>query len=152
VATFVTDLSPPAYRAECDRCGWESAPVHRELARAWAAEHRVRCPFEPVSAQAASSTVAREDEAIVLVLDGELDTANAAHVRDELHGLLDDAPARLVIDLREVTFVDSTGIGVLVGAARRARTTETSLSLRGPTRATLRVLELTGLSETFDIC
>jgi anti-sigma B factor antagonist len=152
VATFVTDLAPPGYRAECDRCGWESAPVDRALARAWAAEHRSRCPYEPSVAQAASTAIARVDDDVVLFLAGELDTAAAAGVRDRIHALLDDEPARLIVDMRGVTFVDSTGIGVLVGAARRARTIETLLSLRSPTRATLRVLDLTGLSETFEIC
>jgi anti-sigma B factor antagonist len=152
VATFVSDLAPAAFRAECDRCGWESAPVHRELARVWAAEHRVRCPYEPLAEVPLTATVRQEGDAVVVGLRGEFDASVAQHVRAQIQSVLETGVGTVVVDMREVTFIDSTGLGVLAGAARRARSCGTRLLLRGPTRATRRVLDLTGLAETFEIC
>jgi anti-sigma B factor antagonist len=52
---------------------------------------------------------------------GEIDVSTAPVVRDELTGALDDGARRLTLDLGGVAFVDSSGLGVLVGALRRLR-------------------------------
>jgi anti-anti-sigma factor len=57
-----------------------------------------------------------------------------------------DAP-NVVVDLSGVTFIDSTGLGVLVAALNRAREAGGQMTLRGPTRSTRKVLDITGLSQ-----
>ena len=56
-----------------------------------------------------------------LGVDGEVDVSNADSLREGIQGLLDDEQVKTVeVDLGEVPYIDSTGIGVLVGAAHRA--------------------------------
>ena len=58
----------------------------------------------------------------VLAVAGELDLATAPRLREQLTRLVGDSPGRVVVvDLSGVTFCDSIGLGVLVGAQRRAR-------------------------------
>ena len=73
--------------------------------------------------------VSEHDGATVLALVGELDLASAPKVRQAVvqalgtptAGAAGRAPAGLVVDLRGVDFIDSTGLGVLIGARRRTR-------------------------------
>jgi anti-anti-sigma factor len=56
----------------------------------------------------------------LLMLRGSLDVATAADVRQALHAALDGGTGDLVVDLAGVVLLDATGLGVLVGAHRRA--------------------------------
>jgi anti-sigma B factor antagonist len=89
-------------------------------------------------------TVELTGETAVLAITGEVDMASAPGLRDQLQQL--DA-RNVVIDLSGVTFIDSTGLGVLVAALKRSREAGGHLVLRSPTRATRRVLDITGLSQ-----
>jgi anti-anti-sigma factor len=63
-----------------------------------------------------------------------------------LDELLDGSVSSVVVDLRATSFIDSTGLGVLVGAARKARSQDGQLTLDSPTRSVHRVLQITGLT------
>jgi anti-sigma B factor antagonist len=93
---------------------------------------------------AADMTVELTGETAVLAITGEVDMASAPGLRDQLQQL--DA-RNVIIDLSGVTFIDSTGLGVLVTALKRSREAGGHLVLRSPTRATRRVLDITGLSQ-----
>jgi len=60
----------------------------------------------------------------VLALRGELDLVSASALREQLHALEQAGVDRLVLDLRELSFIDSSGLGVLVAADLRARLTD----------------------------
>jgi ABC-type transporter Mla MlaB component len=61
-------------------------------------------------------------EAVVVEVGGEIDLHSAPRLREELGRALEsNTPPRVIIDLAGVSFIDSTGIGVLVGALKRAR-------------------------------
>jgi anti-sigma B factor antagonist len=85
------------------------------------------------------------DDAIVLRLHGELDMATAPGLGRQLNDDLDSTPIALVLDLSELTFLDSTGVRVLLSAARRAAKQGCSFSLRSPTRSVAKTLRLTGV-------
>ena len=87
----------------------------------------------------------------VLRLRGELDMATAVALRLALADAIDGGPSSLEVDLSELTFVDSTGIGVLVGASRRAEDAGCSFVLRGPSRSVMKALHLTGVDKVMDI-
>ena len=86
--------------------------------------------------------------AIVVRLAGELDLYNAHLVRDELFPAAKRAPERLIVDLSGVTFIDSTGLGVLI-EARTQLANRRAFLLVGPGLETKRALEISGLDRHF---
>lgn len=87
-------------------------------------------------------------EAGVVTGRGEIDLAAADHLRSAIDAALDVDRARtVVVDLRDVTFIDSTGVKELL----RPTVEGFSLALRAPSDPVRRVLELSGLAETITI-
>ena len=96
-------------------------------------------------------TIERDGE-LCIELSGELDIASAAEVEARLLQLQSgDAPERLVIDLSEVQFLDSTGLSLLINADRRARGEGRRLTVISGTGAPRRILEISGLHGLIDI-
>jgi anti-sigma B factor antagonist len=86
----------------------------------------------------------------VVAVEGEIDLATAGRLRDHVHELTAGAD-RVIVDLEGVEFIDSTGIGVLVGGMKRARNHGGDLSLVCTRGRILKVLEITGLSTVFAV-
>jgi anti-sigma B factor antagonist len=84
---------------------------------------------------------------------GEIDVASAPELRDCLHQTIDAGSRELVVDLRQVDFMDSEGLGVLVGAKRRLRGQDQdgSLQLVCAEGLVLWVLRITGLDRVFPV-
>jgi anti-sigma B factor antagonist len=97
-------------------------------------------------------TVDDADGTVVVSPAGELDAFTAPELRSELHGLLADVSAkRLVVDLTAVTFLDSSALGVLVGALRRLRERGGELHVVQPRPTVRRIFELTALDAVFTL-
>jgi anti-sigma B factor antagonist len=94
--------------------------------------------------------VDRSDGAVVVHLAGELDLYNAHQVREALLACCAEEPARLVVDLAEVSFVDSTALGVLVEARSRMSDRQAFL-LAAPGTEAKRALEISGLDRHFSV-
>ena len=90
--------------------------------------------------------VDRGQEETRVGVSGELDAYTAPQLRKVLDEVLDGSVARVVVDLQSTSFIDSTGLGVLVGAARKARGQQGELILDSPARSVHRVLKITGLT------
>lgn len=90
------------------------------------------------------------DFATVFVL-GELDVALAIELRRAIDAALAAPGDRIVLDLARVDYIDSTGLGALVGAATRAEEHAKKLVLRAPSRAARTLLARTGLTSSFDV-
>ncbi|HVF14708.1 MAG TPA: STAS domain-containing protein, partial [Acidimicrobiales bacterium] len=94
-------------------------------------------------------TTTRTDDGVVVKIEGELDMATAPRLRDELLRLADEGVRLLTADLSDMSFVDATGIGVLVGGLQRQRAGGGDLVLRSPRPTATKVLVLTGLDRAF---
>jgi anti-sigma B factor antagonist len=81
---------------------------------------------------------------------GEIDMASAPALRERISSLQIDGPPNLVLDLTGVTFIDSLGLGALIGAHKRARVLQGSLRMV-PGDAARRVLAATALDRVFDL-
>jgi anti-sigma B factor antagonist len=101
-----------------------------------------------------SVTLARRDPpAAVVSLVGEHDAYTAERLESELTALLDQGQ-RIVVDLRDTAFIDSTTLSVLLGARLQAEKSSLGFALVLPDRHHTQVnqiLELTGLGPTFAI-
>jgi anti-sigma B factor antagonist len=96
-------------------------------------------------------TIERLDDGIFVVSpSGELDAYTAPDLRSEVHQLIESGGAtRLVVDLTAVTFLDSSALGVLVGALRRMRERSGELHLVEPRPTVRRIFEITALDAVF---
>jgi anti-sigma B factor antagonist len=94
--------------------------------------------------------VQSEDGRVVVSLAGELDLYNAHVVRDALLQAASDSPERLVVDLSEVRFIDSTALGVLI-EARTKMPNRRAFLLAAPGLETRRALQISGLDRHFSV-
>jgi anti-sigma B factor antagonist len=92
--------------------------------------------------------VERQGDACVVKLGGELDLYNAPTVRNALADACANGAERVVVDLSEVEFIDSTGLGVLIEARTRLKNRRAFL-LAAPGLETRRALEISGLDRHF---
>ena len=86
----------------------------------------------------------------VVRLGGELDLYNAEQVRSALAEVLAEAPERVVVDLSEVEFIDSTALGMLIEARTKLENRRGFL-LASPALETRRALEISGLDRHFSV-
>ena len=84
-------------------------------------------------------------------VSGEIDIATAPGLRSQLIGLVTGGRTSVVLDLAGVEFLDSTGLGVIVGVLKRARTLGGDLRLVCPNPAVRRVFEITALDRTMPL-
>ena len=88
---------------------------------------------------------------VVVAPTGEVDLASAGELRQGLERAESEASSGLVIDLRQVGFIDSTGIGELVGCHRRCREAGRALAFVVPEGTISKILKVTGMDSVFDI-
>jgi anti-anti-sigma factor len=84
-----------------------------------------------------------------LVLSGQLDVRSAGDVREALHGAIEGGTGDLVVDVSGVDLIDATGLGVLLGAHRRAAQVGRRVVLRDASPRVARILRLTRLNRVF---
>jgi anti-sigma B factor antagonist len=87
----------------------------------------------------------------VVDAQGEIDMYTAPRLRELLIDLVSQGSYQLVVNLDEVGFLDSTGLGVLVGGLKRVRAHDGSLDLVCTQQRILTIFRLTGLTEVFGI-
>jgi anti-sigma B factor antagonist len=86
-----------------------------------------------------------------VVLNGEIDISTSGRVREALIAISQSGENKVVVDMSNVTFMDSTGLSALVGPLKRFRSLNGQIVLRAPTPPVRKVLEITGLTRVFTI-
>lgn len=92
-----------------------------------------------------------EGTTVRLALMGELDISGAARVEQELERIEREQPTTIVLDLRDLAFMDSTGLRVIVAADGRAREASRRLVLVRGSDTVQRIIEMTRLDERLEI-
>ena len=87
----------------------------------------------------------------VVTLRGEIDVYTAPRLRQALIDLVEGGATQIVVDMSAVDFLDSTGLGVLVGGLKRVRMKEGSLSIVTSQDKILKIFDITGLNKVFSI-
>lgn len=91
------------------------------------------------------------DGRTVVDVAGEIDVYTAPTLREKLTALVDAGHVDLVVDLTEVRFMDSTGLGLLVGVLKRVRGLDGRLQLVIDSERLLKVFRITALTQVFTI-
>jgi anti-sigma B factor antagonist len=82
---------------------------------------------------------------------GEIDVATAPELRSALNTMIDGGASAVEVDMAGVTFIDSSGLGALIAALKRARQRDSDITISNLAGATRRVFEITGLVDVFKI-
>jgi anti-sigma B factor antagonist len=88
----------------------------------------------------------------IVSLSGSLEPELVGELRDVLIDVVDTGAPQIIVDMREVTFICSRGLGALVVAAHRARDNGQDLFALAAHPGVLRVLEMTGLDQFLQLC
>jgi anti-sigma B factor antagonist len=87
----------------------------------------------------------------VVSVKGEVDLYTAPSLKERVADLVSSGRHRLAVDLAGVEFMDSTGLGVLIGGLKRCKEAGGSLALVAPREPVVKVLAITGLDKVFPI-
>ena len=87
----------------------------------------------------------------VIELGGEIDLYTAPEFKERMAEIIDEGKTRMVVDLSQATFIDSTTLGVLVGGVKRLRPAGGSLALVCTDENIVKIFEITGLDRVFPI-
>ena len=87
----------------------------------------------------------------LIEVEGQVDLYSAPEFKERVSRVIREGKSRVIIDLSRVTFMDSTGLGVLVGALKRLRAARAELLLVVTDYDIERLFELTGLDRSFRI-
>ena len=89
--------------------------------------------------------IRRDESAILIRAQGEIDASSASCLIRELHVALQSDAERVIFDMSELDFIDSGGVAALIGASRRADGSSTSLLVVRPVGSVARRLKRTGV-------
>ena len=92
-----------------------------------------------------------EDGVVVVDVKGEIDALTVPQLWEVVEALIEGGERNLIIDLSRVSFIDSTGIGVVIRAMNALRDKGGDLVLRGPAPMTYQVFETVGLTKVLTI-
>ncbi|MDQ1379709.1 MAG: anti-sigma factor antagonist [Actinomycetota bacterium] len=92
-------------------------------------------------------SIATAADTVTVELEGELDLANCESLRAILREITSRKPARVVVNLAQLSFLDSSGIRCLIGVAQDTARTETTFVVSQPQAAVRRVMEVCGVDE-----
>jgi anti-sigma B factor antagonist len=95
--------------------------------------------------------VTRRDGFTILSPQGEIDFATGPQLKEAITDLLVSGEVNLVVDLLGVDFIESTGLGALIGGRRRAHALQGSLVLVCTEDQMLKIFRITGLDKVFRI-
>ena len=98
-----------------------------------------------------SITTKENDGTSLVSVVGEVDVSNAGELREAVDAALARAPKKLEVDLAEVAYIDSTGIGVLVGASHRADEAGCVFEVTNPQANVRRVFGLLGVERELKV-
>lgn len=87
----------------------------------------------------------------ILAIEGEVDVYTSPQLKQDIIQYAEQGVKHLIINLAQVEYLDSTGLGVLIGGLKRMRENNGNMALVGPGMRISRIFEITGLDKIFDI-
>lgn len=97
------------------------------------------------------TTSTTSEDSVLVAAEGEVDVSCASQLREAIDNVIGSGATMIEVDLAQVPYIDSTGIGVLVGAAHRALDAQAKLVVSNPQRNVKRVLDLLGITAELGI-
>jgi anti-sigma B factor antagonist len=84
-------------------------------------------------------------------INGELDVASADKVKEHLNGLVESQPVDIKIDFSNLEYIDSTGLGALIGVLKRLKVNEKDIYILNARKNVKKIFSITGLDKIFKV-
>ena len=97
------------------------------------------------------STRSTNADARILDVEGEVDVYTSTQLKEIIVSTIDAGVKTIVMNMAKVEYLDSTGLGVLIGALKHLREKQGSLIIVAPSMRIMRIFEITGLYKIFSI-
>lgn|SRR5699024_2854582 len=95
--------------------------------------------------------ISEENSQAIMKLKGEIDVYTATSLKEKLNDLVGARKHEVIVDLKEVTYMDSTGLGTFVSALKHAEEAESTLRLIRANDRLYRLFQVTGLDDVIDV-
>ena len=95
--------------------------------------------------------IKNQGQAVIIELAGEIDIKCSGKIKNKIKEIYEDKPHTLIVDMTEVSFMDSSGLAVLVGALKQSRVNNSKLKLAGMTKDVRSIFEICKLETIFEI-
>jgi anti-sigma B factor antagonist len=105
----------------------------------------------PTAAEPFQVSVRVESDRCEMILSGELDVSTAPLLRHRMAEVTDELETELVLDISALTFIDSTGLSLIVSEHKKLKAQGSELIVLSPTRMASRLFELSGLDSILSI-
>jgi len=96
-------------------------------------------------------TQRKKDDIVILSIVGEIDLYNAPEIKDIINKLIEDRNYNVIIDLEQVSYIDSSGIGALISSLSNLKKYQGGLKIINVFASVKKVFELTKLTSFFEI-
>ena len=97
-------------------------------------------------------TTEKQNDSLIAYIQGEIDHHNAKVARDELDKIIEnEQPIVFYLDLSQVSFCDSSGLGLIMGRMRKCQTVGSVLVIKNPSIASKKILEIAGMDKILKI-
>lgn len=92
-----------------------------------------------------------DEQSNIIVLQGEIDIYSAPDFKEQLYRIIDEGQQSIVLECSELSYIDSMGLGILVGALKRLKEQNRDIVVRNPKNNIRKLLRITGLDKVFII-
>ncbi len=98
-----------------------------------------------------NSIIDTENECWRVSLDGELDVSTADELKKNLHKLADEKNIDMRVNLENLDYIDSTGLGVMIGILKRLKIEDKDIYIEKPKNNVRKIFKITGLDKIFNL-
>ena len=95
--------------------------------------------------------IKKESDVSILEIEGEVDVYYSSRLEEKVKNLISEGERRVIIDMTEVSYMDSSGLGVLVGSLKNLKKSKGEMKIAGVKGEIMNVFEITRLNTFFDM-
>lgn len=92
-----------------------------------------------------------DEQSQVIGLAGEIDIYSAPDFKEKLYQIIGDGQKEVILECSELSYIDSMGLGILMGALKRIKIQNHNITIRNPKSTIRKLLKITGLDKVFII-
>ena len=84
-------------------------------------------------------------------LEGDVDINTSSNLKKEINNLLDEKELNIELNFQNLSYIDSTGLGILIGILKRVKKSENSILIKNSRKNVFKLFKITGLDKIFEL-